>query len=53
MIRVIYRYAVLSFCEDLTDPKAESVPVAIAGVFARPWIIPNKWSLIFLAGAVE
>lgn len=32
MIRVIYRYAVLSFCKDLTDPKAESVPVGIAGV---------------------
>jgi hypothetical protein len=32
MIRIIYRYAVLSFCKDLTDPRGESVPVGIAGV---------------------
>jgi hypothetical protein len=32
MIRIFYRYAVLSFCKDLTDPRAASVPVGIAGV---------------------
>jgi len=32
MIGILYRYAVLSFCKDLTDPKATSVPVAIVGI---------------------
>lgn len=31
-MKITYNYAVVSFCWDLTDPSAESVPVAVVGV---------------------